>query len=1285
MDRNEVWKILEIEETDDLEAITTAYRTKLVKVNPEDDAEGFMKLREAFEEAVNIVNNQGQPDEEEFDEENATDIERHIHRFKQIYDDIYNRRDNSLIEEWLADPLCTELDTTDEVREQLLAAIMERFMIPHEWWLLFDKTFDIVGCQNALKEIFPPDFISFVVNNIEIEDSFDYSSILPREEMEQMFYDALGEASRADIDCDPEAFDPPEYRIHDDSYVRTITQGRIYLNDIFRIKVDDIRDNIPDGLSEEEIEEYKKNKLEQNKQEADDIMQKLCALINYEEGFSIWEPEETGIKLTILELLGRREEARLIADAVVKDDLTFVAGEYNPFGTYNALRIRLDELMDPQLSFSEEEKAEIISRCEDILSKLEAKVETVYTKYCRSQIQLIYKNYDEANELILDALDLNSNFNQGVILLKKIASCMTEDYYVKLEEGVLNDKEKVELGWALFRLDRTEEIFDLLKQTNVTEENSYGYNNLYARGYFAKGRYEEAIPYLLKWEENLDKMFAKRSAGEQLSHKDEGRVKRSSYCYFLIAFSYSKQNEQEKAIEYYKKAVEVAEREIPDDLNERLYYLENYGRLLHDVGKYDEAMEVWNNMIDMTDHCIPGYVHRQKTAYEARDAQLVIDDYYNIIRDVPNYAPAYELAASVFINFKQYKDAESVLARADQVGIDSDLVEKTRARLYEEQGEKEKAAQIYEKIAQHVEENDTDLEDIEDFYDDIAYFYLNYRDEDGNRIKMKEAETYCKKCEELNPDNLRMLWIKTDVEEILERDPSPVYEYMLDHYPENASVNFEYGEYFNRKKKYQEAEHEYLECLKKDENHRSVNNRLMNLYQDRYGRDEDRKDYTEAVKYATRQLELVDDSYYRIERALLYIDGYEFAKAAEDAKKAIEADPENPYAHNCLGLTKMRSGDYMGAIRDFDMAIKVQEEAKETTAPYNNASRCCEIMHEYGRAIDYLQRMEEAFGGSRSIDENLSRLFTKNKQFKQAEKLLEDLIKYAESRREETRNAWYDEDKIRFMLKKVEVAHLSGNERKAASIMQDILDFLKSKGYLEPNLAKECEGYTRRVSASIFRKIADHYINNERNYKDSILFFEKAISMKMPKGEATTGASLTNGIKKGNFLSKHSKAKVHLDSPEELMTDRAELREMGELYRYFAAACYGYGLKDWAETIAKRAVNCFERAYKAIGGLKAYLDTPDSSPLRYSDFAMVKFFMGETEEAFKLTETCNRLPHCSFCLYDVCYDRVLTEARLYELMGNIDKAIEYYKLARSYSPNDCEIYIALRTLSGSAE
>ena len=55
MEKQLIFHILEIEETKDEAAIKDAYLSVLKKTNPEDNPEGFKRLRQAYEEAIIII------------------------------------------------------------------------------------------------------------------------------------------------------------------------------------------------------------------------------------------------------------------------------------------------------------------------------------------------------------------------------------------------------------------------------------------------------------------------------------------------------------------------------------------------------------------------------------------------------------------------------------------------------------------------------------------------------------------------------------------------------------------------------------------------------------------------------------------------------------------------------------------------------------------------------------------------------------------------------------------------------------------------------------------------------------------------------------------------------------------------------------------------------------------------------------------------------------------------------------------------------------------------------
>ena len=107
----DIWKVLEIEATRDKKAIKKAYRARLPFVNPEDDQEAFMELREAYEEALRLAE---LPDESEgsgtaeVDNSEAGIFRREL---EALYWDFYRRIDT---EEWrrlLACDFATALDT----------------------------------------------------------------------------------------------------------------------------------------------------------------------------------------------------------------------------------------------------------------------------------------------------------------------------------------------------------------------------------------------------------------------------------------------------------------------------------------------------------------------------------------------------------------------------------------------------------------------------------------------------------------------------------------------------------------------------------------------------------------------------------------------------------------------------------------------------------------------------------------------------------------------------------------------------------------------------------------------------------------------------------------------------------------------------------------------------------------------------------------------------------------------------------------------------------------------
>lgn len=146
-----IWDVLKIEQTKDKDALKKAYRMRLSSVNPEDDPEGFMELRKAYEEAVHLADQT----EEEFDVAiQDTPEQQMLASLEALYDD-YARRINP--DEWLAlfnSDYFVSLDTSEDALYGLLRFLMNHVLVPKKVWKCIVGYFDLEGRRSELAEQF---------------------------------------------------------------------------------------------------------------------------------------------------------------------------------------------------------------------------------------------------------------------------------------------------------------------------------------------------------------------------------------------------------------------------------------------------------------------------------------------------------------------------------------------------------------------------------------------------------------------------------------------------------------------------------------------------------------------------------------------------------------------------------------------------------------------------------------------------------------------------------------------------------------------------------------------------------------------------------------------------------------------------------------------------------------------------------------------------------------------------------------------------------------------------
>ena len=166
----EIWKTLEIEQTKDENIIRDAYRRKLVHTNPEDDEEGFKKLRESYEAALIYARKREDGLQEK------TPIDKWLAKVEEVYSHLSMRCDEEKWRILLADDLCADLDSSNECCMALLAFLMEHYYLPQNIWKMIEHTFCIRDLKPMLYEKFPKDFIDYVIRKLDEEDFVTFDS-----------------------------------------------------------------------------------------------------------------------------------------------------------------------------------------------------------------------------------------------------------------------------------------------------------------------------------------------------------------------------------------------------------------------------------------------------------------------------------------------------------------------------------------------------------------------------------------------------------------------------------------------------------------------------------------------------------------------------------------------------------------------------------------------------------------------------------------------------------------------------------------------------------------------------------------------------------------------------------------------------------------------------------------------------------------------------------------------------------------------------------------------------
>lgn len=170
MERTEIFSVLGIPETGDEREIKAAYREKLAVTNPEDNPEGFKRLRQAYEEALSL-DRQPEPKPQEDTSESG----QWVAQAARLYGTLNGRQDPECWKELFTQDIYLSLDGEEECQRKLLIFLMQHYRLSTAVWKLLGEKLEICKNQSRLKEQFPAEYIDYLVNRVTKGEDVEFS------------------------------------------------------------------------------------------------------------------------------------------------------------------------------------------------------------------------------------------------------------------------------------------------------------------------------------------------------------------------------------------------------------------------------------------------------------------------------------------------------------------------------------------------------------------------------------------------------------------------------------------------------------------------------------------------------------------------------------------------------------------------------------------------------------------------------------------------------------------------------------------------------------------------------------------------------------------------------------------------------------------------------------------------------------------------------------------------------------------------------------------------------
>lgn len=910
-----------MEPTKDEKLIKVRYRQLLPLHNPEDDAEGFKQLREAFDEAIRLID---APDENEEQADRPDDaIEHWLDRVREIYPYPEKRMDESLWEELLSDDVCVGLDSFYETRERFLVFLMDHHYLPHPIWALIDKTFGIKDDKKELLEKFPSNYLQYVLYQIDTETFGDYSIFEKKENFDKesldkylvLYFEIFGIYSR--------------------------TSGEI---DIINSR-DDLDDD------------RKKSETDKLKEELKKLPERIPELADC----GLWHPYEDLLKLRIKltlkdpsgdtsELLERYPDEMLILK---------ICGEYL------ALQGRWEEARD----------------CWDRILKDDPTNQSAIVDMATYLHHI--GEYDAAENMIRDNIGGAGGGPHLRNFFIKLQEDKHEALMKKLAANPNDNDTYIEACWSLFHSNQFDETLEMLEKRQFEKGTSeyYDYVDMLGRIYLDKQEFDKSYKFLKEWEQELEHLPDDGSEKYGKRKKTLGYQKFVlGQCCFELGKGKNDDSWYTQSENYLKEALETEE-----DTSMHFIYKDQLMQLYLRAGRYEECVDMCDTMLEDDENYIPAYLRRQEAYYHLGNEQGIVDDYHNIISEVKNYYRTYLLAARVFIDHQQWDDAEKVLntAKENMVSHPSLAIQEMRMirGRYDDKDKMDEAIDKCNKLIEYFKENpEPPYADDEDklTIDDAWYqLYCVYAEHNDFKTAFKLINARMKEgCKHLPTNMLRANMLRMDKRN---NEAIKAYKTALELGANECDVNYYLMLCYRALNDHRKFIESFENAIKADPDAEKPRFEFALYYKVLYKNEEQVECYDKSVDMLTKLIEMSGHPRYYAERAYMYKLRARYDEAIADLEEALHRDPECRYFYDSSWYDL---GDLYFLTRNTERSLECFAKSRELfdDGHYGALMQPADVYGsrgEWQKALEWLHNyadrlMEEPFFARKYADFHLS-------------------------------------------------------------------------------------------------------------------------------------------------------------------------------------------------------------------------------------------------------------------------------------------------------------------------